>query len=322
MPAGTHLYLRHGWATAPLGVLDVSHPLNTLAASGTCGTAGTARLSQAESGRPRPAGPRTGCSPTGCHQLSLPPEPVPHSATAGPETVLSTSRLWGSLPQGWGARRVVAPSTSCSVSSVLATTAGSRAGGGSPTSPGNGWEQPPARSAVGAQGACAEQPEISSGRAEPLSRDGKHHSRPNPCPLWGEPGELPKGQELTLGLSVSLPRLSVTLKMAFEAAQLLPKEPAVHSTQDGADAVSVCRWTLSMPPWALSVCTEVAREMSTEPSGQDTQLGAVVTAQQTQGTTRRARQSRSTRTRTQGWAGTTHGLRARRGLSPPGSHRR
>lgn len=84
----------------------------------------------------------------------------------------------------------------------------------------------------------------------------------------------------------------------------------------------VCSWTLSMPLRALSVWTEVAREMSTEASGQDRQLGAVVTARQTQDTTRRARQSRATRTCTQGWAGTTYGLRARRGLSPPRSHRR
>lgn len=86
----------------------------------------------------------------------------------------------------------------------------------------------------------------------------------------------------------------------------------------------VCRWTLSMPLRALSVWTEVAREMSTDSSGQDTQLGAVVNARQTHGTrqARRARQSKTTRTCTQGWAGTTYGLRARRGLSPPRFRRR
>lgn len=74
-------------------------------------------------------------------------------------------------------------------------------------------------------------PETNSGRAQPLSRHGKYHSGPSLCPLRGGPG-----QELALGLSDSLPRLSVTLKMAFEAAQLLPKEPAALSTQDGANA--------------------------------------------------------------------------------------
>lgn len=159
-------------------------PAEHTAASGTCGTAGPARLSQAKPGRPRPAGPRTGFSPTGCHQLSLPPEPVPHSATAGPETVLSTPRLWGSLPQGWGARRVVAPGTSCSVSSVLVATAGSRAGGGSPTSPRNGWEQPPARSAVGAKGACPEQPrdQLGQGRATFQGREPPLRAKPVSTP--------------------------------------------------------------------------------------------------------------------------------------------
>lgn len=79
-------------------------------------------------------------------------------------------------------------------------------------------------------------PETSSDWAEPRSRDVKHHSGPNLCPLWGGPGELLKGQELTPVLSGSLPGLSVTLKMAFEAARLLSKEPAACSTQDGADA--------------------------------------------------------------------------------------
>lgn len=148
------------------------------------------------------------------------------------------------------------------------------------------------------------------------------HSRPNLCPLQGGPRELLKGQELALGLSDSLPRLSVTLKMAFEAAQLLPKEPAVLSTQDGADAC-LSLDTIHAP--AGTVCVDrgsqgdehtVQRPRHTAggcchcPADTEHKTGTAGTAEQ------------SPRTRTQGWAGTTYGLRARRGLSPPRLHRR
>lgn len=118
---------------------------------------------------------------------------------------------------------MVAPGSCCPGSSVL-------------TARGNGWEQPPARPAVGAQGARPEQLREQLGQGRATFQGREVPLGPNLCPLRGGPGELPKGQELALGLSGSLPRLSVTLKMAFEAAQLLPKEPAALSTQDGADA--------------------------------------------------------------------------------------
>lgn len=198
----------------------MSQLLKTLAVSGTCGTTGPARLSQAELGRPRPASPHTGCSPTGCHRLSLSPKPAPHSASAGPETALSTPHLRGSPHQGWGACRMATSGTSCSVSSVLTARGGTKQ---TPQScrlslPGNG-----ARSAVGAQEPAQSNPEASSGRAEPLSSEVPLGVKPVSTPGRARGAAESAGagpRTLVLG---SLARLSGTLKMAFEAAHCFPR---------------------------------------------------------------------------------------------------
>lgn len=240
-------HIRHQWAPCPLspGRGDASPLMKPQAAPGATtlrhplvqrGLSGEPRARQpaAQAAPPRLPSPPGWQGTRATSPVAAPQAPVQDLRQLCPLPVPGVPLIRAGDPAGWQPRgHPPAPF------SVLCPQCQSRGQGGTlhscrprpwqgKTRPSGKWMGlvPSTSPCSGTGSPCAEPRGSSSVRGRVTFQGREMPPRPNLCPLsglQGETGKLLKAQDLAAGLSGSLPGFSLTLKVAFEAAQPLPK---------------------------------------------------------------------------------------------------